>query len=202
MIAYISDTTKKLVPIAVDELSSTMGTNLVDEGSYQLTAFLNFSVFNGPKNNSNSTHTHSLFWDFGANKTFMSHDPLIRRQSPPAEFKFESSSSPFLSSSNHSRRLFQKKIEDFDHKINGRAVGAALWHSLDWRAQNKQNFWPTSRTVLFIFQTFCPVGVLFAQTTVRFAVFQVQARKRGVLGWIWGCFVYVHFPKKKCVTAG
>ena len=29
---------------------------------------------------------------------------------------------------------------------------------------------------------------------VHFAHFQVQARKRGVLGWGWECFVYVHIP--------
>ena len=52
-------------------------------------------------------------------------------------------------------------------------------------------FLPTSRHVLPIFQTFCPVGVQIAQTVVRFAHFQVQARKRGVLGWAWGCFVYL-----------
>ena len=34
------------------------------------------------------------------------------------------SSSPCLSSGNHSQRLFKKIIEDFDYKINGRALGA------------------------------------------------------------------------------
>ena len=56
-------------------------------------------------------------------------------------------------------------------------------------------FLPTSRKVLATFQTFCPDGVHFAQTVVHFAHFQNQARKRGVLGWDWGCFLFVHIPK-------
>ena len=40
-----------------------------------------------------------------------------------------------------------------------------------------------------------PDGSHFAQTVVRFAHLQVQAMKRGVLGWGWGCFVYVHIPE-------
>ena len=31
---------------------------------------------------------------------------------------------------------------------------------------------------------------------VYFANFQLQARKIGVLGWGWGCFVYVHIPER------
>ena len=50
--------------------------------------------------------------------------------------------------------------------------------------------------VLSTFQTVCPVWVQVAQTVVHFAEFQVQARKRGVLGWVLGCFVYVHIPKR------
>ena len=46
------------------------------------------------------------------------------------------------------------------------------------------------------FPTFCPLGVQVAQTVVHFAHFQVQARKRGVLGWGWGCFGYVHIPNR------
>ena len=59
-----------------------------------------------------------------------------------------------------------------------------------------QFFFPTSRKVLPTFQTFCPVGVQIAQTVVHFAHFQVQARKRGVLGWAWGCFVCVNIAKR------
>ena len=44
--------------------------------------------------------------------------------------------------------------------------------------------------------TQCPVRVHFAQTVVHFTHFQVQARKRGVLGWGWACFVYVHIPER------
>ena len=43
-------------------------------------------------------------------------------------------------------------------------------------------FLPTSRKVLPTFQTFCPLGVQFAQMVVHFAHFQVQARKRKFLG--------------------
>ena len=53
-----------------------------------------------------------------------------------------------------------------------------------------------SRKVLSTFQTYCPVGVQVTQTVVHFAHFQVQARKRGVLGCGWGCFVYIHIPKR------
>ena len=61
-------------------------------------------------------------------------------------------------------------------------------------------FLPTSKTFWPTFQTFCPVGVHFAQTVAHFAHFQVQARKRGVLGWDWGYFVFasVHVPKRVC----
>ena len=47
---------------------------------------------------------------------------MVRRQSP--------SSSRCMSSVNHSRRLFQKRIEGFDCQINGRALEGALRHSL------------------------------------------------------------------------
>ena len=59
-------------------------------------------------------------------------------------------------------------------------------------------FWPTSRKVLTSFQTFCPVGVQIAQMVVHFAHFQVQARKGGILGWAWICFVYAnrHIPER------
>ena len=57
-------------------------------------------------------------------------------------------------------------------------------------------FLPTSKIDLPTFQTLCPVGVKIAQTVVCFAHFQVQARRRDVLGWAWGCFVYVHIPEK------
>ena len=47
-----------------------------------------------------------------------------------AEFNLSPTSSPCLSSGNHSRKLFQKTIEGFDCKINDPSLGAALWHSL------------------------------------------------------------------------
>jgi hypothetical protein len=68
---------------------------------------------------------------------------------------------------------------------------------LVWNATPMNKFFlPTSRKVLPTFQTFCPDGVHFAQTVVHFAHFQNQARKRGVLGWEWGCFVFVHIPER------
>ena len=60
-------------------------------------------------------------------------------------------------------------------------------------------FLPTSKQLLPTFQTFCPVGVHFAQTVVCFAHFQVQDRKGGVFEWGWGCFKYLHIPKKAWV---
>ena len=52
----------------------------------------------------------------------------------PFGLSSSSSSSPCLTSGNHSRRLFQRTIEGFDCKINGQALGAALQHSLGVRA--------------------------------------------------------------------
>ena len=61
-------------------------------------------------------------------------------------------------------------------------------------------FLPTSRKVLPTFLTFWPDGVLIAQTVVHFIHFQVQARKRGVLEWVLGCFVYIHIPKRSVLA--
>ena len=69
---------------------------------------------------------------------------------------------------------------------------------IKWFQLMNKLFLPTSGKVLSTFQTFCPVGVQVAQTVVHFAHFQVQARKRGVLGWGCGCFVYVHIPERVC----
>ena len=57
-------------------------------------------------------------------------------------------------------------------------------------------FLPNSGKVLPSVQTFCPAGVQIAQMVVRFSQFQVQARKKGVLGWAGGRFVYVHIPER------
>ena len=59
-------------------------------------------------------------------------------------------------------------------------------------------FWPTSRKFLSNFWTICPIGVQVAQTVVHFANIQIQARKRGVFGRGWVCFVYVHIPERGC----
>ena len=61
-----------------------------------------------------------------------------------------------------------------------------------------KKIWPSARKVLPIFQIFCSVGVHFAQTVVHFANFQNQARKSGVLGLGWGCFVFVLIPEGVC----
>ena len=52
-----------------------------------------------------------------------------------------------------------------------------------------------------LLEKFCPMSTLFfpvwvqvTQIVVLFKHFQVQARKRGVLWWGWGCFVYTHIP--------
>ena len=47
-----------------------------------------------------------------------------------------------------------------------------------------------------LFQTFCTVGVHFAQTAVHFAHFQKSGHNRGVLGLGWTYFVYVHIPER------
>ena len=54
------------------------------------------------------------------------YNPLVRPQSS----NLSPSSSPCWSSGNQSRRLFEKKIEGFDCKINGPALGAALTSTL------------------------------------------------------------------------
>ena len=70
---------------------------------------------------------HSLFRDFGAHKKFTTRWSGGRFQ---VWVQVRAPASGCLSSDNHSRRLYQKAIEDFDCKINGRAFGAALRHSL------------------------------------------------------------------------
>ena len=57
-----------------------------------------------------------------------------------AEFKFESKFEPMQVIWQSLQRLFEKTIEDFDCKINGRALWAVLLHSLggeDWQAQTQ-----------------------------------------------------------------
>ena len=68
-----------------------------------------------------------LFWDFEADKSFTNPvNSLVSRQSS----SLSPSLSPCLSSGNYSLRLFQETIKGFDCKINGRALGAVLWHRL------------------------------------------------------------------------
>ena len=59
-------------------------------------------------------------------------------------------------------------------------------------------FLPTSRNVLPTFQTFSSLPSWGPNCTdgSSFYHFQVQVRKRGVLGWAYGCFVYVHIPER------
>ena len=85
--------------------------------SDQITAVLNFGIFNGPKKNSNSTHFIQ-----GLRKRNLFFNPLVRRQSS----HLSPSSSTCRSSGNHLQRLFKKTIEGLDCKINGLALWAAL----------------------------------------------------------------------------
>ena len=70
-------------------------------------------------------------------------------------------------------------------QLPGRLVPAVATAGANARAMNI--FLPTCRKILPNFQKSYPVGVQITQT-VQFAHFQVQARKRGVLGWgsVWG----------------
>ena len=102
--------------------------SLGDEGCNRLAAVtvLNFGV-----DLKRLQTPHILFWDFGADK-------ILHPVGQAAEFKFESEFQPL----NHARRLFkfQQIIKGFYCKINGRALGAALRHSLGWsdgRAQTQ-----------------------------------------------------------------
>ena len=47
-----------------------------------------------------------------------------------ADFRFESKFEPLPVIGQSFQRLFQKIIEGLEGKINGQALGAALWHSL------------------------------------------------------------------------
>ena len=83
-----------------------------------------------------STHRiqtpHILFWDIGADKTF-----TTRYSGGSVQVWVQVRA---LASSNLSRRPFQKAIEDFQGKINGQALEAALRHCLGWsdgRAQTQ-----------------------------------------------------------------
>ena len=100
------------------------------------TTVLNFGIFNGTKTNANFRSPHSLFTvfrDFGAYKSSLSnlYNSLFRLQSSSLS-PSSSESSICRLSGNHFRRLswFQKTINGFDCKVNGRALGAELWHSL------------------------------------------------------------------------
>ena len=71
---------------------------------------------------------------------------MVRRQQA-AEIRFDSKFKPqpviwqsLLNLKGYHVVVFQKTIEGLDSKINGRALGAALQHSLgwmDWRAQTQ-----------------------------------------------------------------
>ena len=104
-----------------------LGNCLVDEpeGWYRLTAVLDFGVFNWSKKNWNSTQiileikTVTTHWSGGRLQVQLEQS-----------WSLSPSSSPCLSSGNHSPWLFQKSFECFECKNNGRALGAALRHSL------------------------------------------------------------------------
>ena len=90
-------------------------------------AVLNFGVWPDIKR---IQTTHWFFWGFRADKTTTTHWSCCRFQvwvqvlAPACHLAI--TWIQFL-------RLFQKKIEGFDCKINGQALGAALWHS--WAGQ-------------------------------------------------------------------
>ena len=71
------------------------------------------------KKNSNSTRFIDLY--SGAS------EQSKHLQSFGQDSSLSPSLSPCRSSCNHSRRLFQKTIENFDCKINGQAIWAVLW---------------------------------------------------------------------------
>ena len=76
---------------------------------------------------------HSLLLRFRSDKP-------LQLVGQAAEFKFESKFEPLPVIWQSLRRLFQKVIEGLKGKINGQALGAALWHCLggsDGRAQTQ-----------------------------------------------------------------
>ena len=87
---------------------------------------------------------HILFLDFIISEQIKPLQFVCHGQA--AEFTFESKFEPLpgiWQSLPTRQRLFQKTIDGFDFKINGRALGAALWQSLggtggsDRRAQTQ-----------------------------------------------------------------
>ena len=79
------------------------------------------------KKNSNSIQFIELyFWGLKQIK------PLPRKSSSLSpSLRLQAPANQCWSSGNHSWRLFEKTIEEFDCKINGQALEAALQHSLD-----------------------------------------------------------------------
>ena len=68
---------------------------------------------------------------------------------------------------------------------------------------NRMNifFLPASRKKLPLFKHIAQLGSHFAQMVVHVAHFPVQARKRGVLGWVGGAFCVCTYPRKGRVIA-
>ena len=95
--------------------------------------------------------------------------------------------------------LFQESPDDCTWKGSPSRVRVCILPQIPLMSGlTRNNFFSTSRKVLSspvhylkILPSWgagCPDG--------SFAHFQVQARKRGVLGWSLGCFVQVHIPKR------
>ena len=81
---------------------------------------------------------------------------------------------------------------EFYSTWRSRNNGAQIFQSESIFDKTNKTFLPNSRKVLSTFpykkfRTYCLDGVQVAQTKVHFPHFQVQPRKRGVLGWGWGC---------------
>ena len=90
---------------------------------------------------------------------------------------------------------------EFYSTWRSRNNGAQIFQSESIFDKTNKTFLPNSRKVLSTFpykkfRTYCLDGVQVAQTVVHFAHFEVQPRKRGVLGWGWGCFGYVHIRER------
>ena len=63
-------------------------------------------------------------------------------------------------------------------------------------AKMNKLFCPLLEKLCPLFKHLAQLRSKISPTVVHFAHFHVQARKRGVLRWTWGYFVYVHIPER------
>ena len=135
-------TTKSMAKL-LGQRSGTAWAGWTGEHKHRV-ACLDVCICNWPKNCSNTKQFIQIFWSSGRlNLQLIGHLPLFLSSSVPqslsysslaADFKLNPSSSPCLSSGNHSPRpwLFQKIMRSVYCKGHGRAPGAVLRHSLAW----------------------------------------------------------------------